>query len=487
MSGAILTRLGLLAAGALVCAGVHAAGFDPSPWQQDFAQMKRELASTYANLDWAVSARRMDLKALAAEASAQLATAKSEEEARRVFERFLAAFGDGHLRIAWKRSDPAPAAKRPEAAANEATARSCADLGYRRPRDEGLDFAALSGFERLSTDESVSFPAGVLTADSGARLGILRISLLMEMAFPEACEQIHRAGTPCAGDCADKLMAAVGRRITASLERQVRALAARKVDALVVDLTGNGGGSDWAEAAARIVTAPGPAAPRVAGIRHPHWVKQLGERIADFDADLKRADLATPVRAALAAGRSRLAMARDAAAEPCDRRDIWEGARVCPLVTDPALYSTGVTPVRPEFDLAGLEAAGSLYSLHGYAFTEGAWRGPLAVLVDGGTASAAELFAATLRDNSRATIIGTTTFGAGCGYTNGGIAIRLARSEATLRVPDCVRLRADGSNEVDGIAPDIPVSWRAGHSRYQRTVRALEALQAWSTVLSARR
>ena len=300
MSNAILSRLGLLAAGALVCAGVHAAGFDPSPWQQDFAQMKRELASTYANLDWAVSARRMDLKALAAEASAQLATAKSEEEARRVFERFLAAFGDGHLRIVWKQADAAPAPQ-PEAAGAGAAAKSCADLGYRRPRDAGLDFAALSGFERLSTDESVSFPAGVLTADSGAKLGILRISLLMEPAFPEACEQIHRAGTPCAGDCAGKLMAAVGKSITASLERQVRALAARKVDALVVDLTGNGGGSDWAEAAARIVTAPDLAAPRIAGIRHPHWVKQLGERIADFDADLERDAHPAPVRAALAA------------------------------------------------------------------------------------------------------------------------------------------------------------------------------------------
>jgi len=481
-----IARLGLLAAAALACASVRAAGFDPSPWQQDFAQMRLELARSYANLDWAVSARRMDLKGLAAEASAQLAATKSEEEARRVFERFLAAFGDGHLRIAWKRPEAAPAAGRPAASTGKAAATSCADLGYRRPRDEGLDFAALPGFERLSTDESVSFPAGVLTAETGAKLGILRISLLMETAFPEACEQIHRAGTPCAGDCADKLMAAVGKRISASLERQVRALAARKVDALVVDLTGNGGGSDWAEAAARIVTAPGLAAPRVAGIRHPHWVKQLGERIADFDADLKRDDLPAPVRAALAAGRSRLAMARDAAAEPCDRRAIWEGASVCPLVTDAAMHSTGVTAVRPPFDLAGLEAAGSLYSLHGYAFTEGAWRGPLAALVDGGTASAAELFAATLADNDRATIIGSTTFGAGCGYTNGGIAIRLARSGATLRVPDCVRLRADGSNEVDGIAPDIAVPWRAGHSRYQRTVRALQALRAWSTVLPSR-
>jgi hypothetical protein len=38
---------------------------------------------------------------------------------------------------------------------------------------------------------------------------------------------------------------------------------------------------------------------------------------------------------------------------------------------------------------------------------------PLVLLVDGGTASAAELFAAALRDNGRATIVGEHTFGKG--------------------------------------------------------------------------
>jgi C-terminal processing protease CtpA/Prc len=86
-----------------------------------------------------------------------------------------------------------------------------------------------------------------------------------------------------------------------------------------------------------------------------------------------------------------------------------------------------------------------------------AWQGPLAVLVDGGTGSAAELFAATLKDNGRATIIGAHTVGSGCGYTNGGIPLTLKHSGVEVKFPDCVRLRADGSNEVAGIAPDVKV------------------------------
>jgi carboxyl-terminal processing protease len=39
---------------------------------------------------------------------------------------------------------------------------------------------------------------------------------------------------------------------------------------------------------------------------------------------------------------------------------------------------------------------------------------PLVVIVDGDTASAAEVLAGALKENGRATIVGTTTFGKGC-------------------------------------------------------------------------
>ncbi len=85
------------------------------------------------------------------------------------------------------------------------------------------------------------------------------------------------------------------------------------------------------------------------------------------------------------------------------------------------------------------------------------WRGPLIVLVNQETWSAAEEFAAILQDNRAGVILGERTGGAGCGHTDGAQPVVLANSRAKVSVPDCVRFRADGSNEVRGIIPDVLV------------------------------
>ncbi|MEI9931316.1 MAG: hypothetical protein WDM89_12435 [Rhizomicrobium sp.] len=57
-------------------------------------------------------------------------------------------------------------------------------------------------------------------------------------------------------------------------------------------------------------------------------------------------------------------------------------------------------------------------------------------------------------------IVGEPTVGAGCGHTDGGTPTTLKNSRAVLSVPDCARFRADGSNEVRGIRPDVLIGWR---------------------------
>jgi Periplasmic protease len=61
---------------------------------------------------------------------------------------------------------------------------------------------------------------------------------------------------------------------------------------------------------------------------------------------------------------------------------------------------------------------------------------PLVVVVNGNTASAAEVMTAALKENQRATIVGEQTFGKGIiqtirqlGYDNGGVAVTVARYE----------------------------------------------------------
>jgi carboxyl-terminal processing protease len=80
------------------------------------------------------------------------------------------------------------------------------------------------------------------------------------------------------------------------------------------------------------------------------------------------------------------------------------------------------------------------------------YRFPVAVLVDGDTASAAELFAAALKAHGRASIVGETTYGTGVAEavvaTPGGAAVH--GRVAAFRFPDeeCV--------QGEGLQPDLP-------------------------------
>jgi C-terminal processing protease CtpA/Prc len=87
------------------------------------------------------------------------------------------------------------------------------------------------------------------------------------------------------------------------------------------------------------------------------------------------------------------------------------------------------------------------------------WTGPLAVLVDRRSASAAEEFVTWLKDNGRAKIAGERTYGAGCGYVDGGNAIALRAVPLHIMVPNCSRYTREGDNEIEGITPTVALDW----------------------------
>ena len=108
----------------------------------------------------------------------------------------------------------------------------------------------------------------------------------------------------------------------------------------------------------------------------------------------------------------------------------------------------------------------------------GAWTGPVYVLTDGKTGSSAEMFTATMRDNLIAKMVGTPTVGAGAGFMVDEPPVELPHSHLRFQIPNCVRLRADGTNEVAGIKPDIPVLPTEGEDPRGRATRALETIEA---------
>jgi len=86
---------------------------------------------------------------------------------------------------------------------------------------------------------------------------------------------------------------------------------------------------------------------------------------------------------------------------------------------------------------------------------------PLVVLIDGETASAAEVLAGALKDNNRGRLVGQTTFGKGCtqtlfklpqgpgGLPTGGLKITVTRFFSPTGQPYTGR----------GVTPHLMVDW----------------------------
>ncbi len=54
-------------------------------------------------------------------------------------------------------------------------------------------------------------------------------------------------------------------------------------------------------------------------------------------------------------------------------------------------------------------------------------------------------------------MLGDRTAGAGCGYAGDVEPTRLSVVPVDVWMPNCARLLDDGTNEVEGIAPDVPL------------------------------
>ena len=52
----------------------------------------------------------------------------------------------------------------------------------------------------------------------------------------------------------------------------------------------------------------------------------------------------------------------------------------------------------------------------------------------------------------------------------------MPHAQLRMRIPNCVRLRADGSDEVAGISPGLPVDMRANESARARAQRVVDAV-----------
>lgn len=421
------------------------------PWIADLAQARQAFETKYANLDWLTNDREVNLDILFKRASDRLRSAQSDEEARKIIDRFLERLGDGHVAIEW----PRPVSRHQNAgAALMASHDACVDLGFDESRNSPGISMALPGYRAVG-DPSL-FPSGIVPVKD-YQIGVIRISGFEPQGKPSICHAAFQAlryprDKPCDEKCKDSIFTWSYDRLTQAFEEQVRALRASGATVLLIDITDNGGGTEWAEAAARIVS-PKPLTSEAKGfVRGPHWVSQWAQlhvQLLAAGASAKGQD------------RSRLLQWADEAAQNRKKAEqSCVAGQVCDLVVRGG-YATGLVGNAHAGEFAGKVWADLVFGIAQFPYHDSVWSGPLAVLVDDQTWSAAEEFAAVLQDNDAAVIVGTRTGGAGCGHTNGGTPTVLENSGAVLELPDCVRFRADGSNEVAGVIPDVLTGIRA--------------------------
>jgi len=88
------------------------------------------------------------------------------------------------------------------------------------------------------------------------------------------------------------------------------------------------------------------------------------------------------------------------------------------------------------------------------------------------------MFAAMLQNNRALKTIGSQTGGDGCGFMNDPEPVVLPYSHLRFRVPNCVRIRADGTDEVAEIKPDLAVLPTEGENKRTRALRVFTDLYA---------
>jgi hypothetical protein len=442
--------------------------FDPQPWLEDLDQAREAIGEKYANLEWLVFEREVDISGLFADTRRRVESAGNAAAARAAFDRLARKFGDGHVLFRWPGDQDS----------NTARTADCAALGYNERMQGSPTAALLPGYSALDASAGDEFPAGIVHSGR-LKIGVLKIGVFTPQGYPDLCVAARTAldldpSSPCDEACSHKIDAWASNRLSLDLTSQLRKLKAAGAEILLVDLIDNGGGTGWAEAAARMVTGVRLKSERIAFVRGSHWAKAFDKTESELQDAVQNAS--GEDRSLLTRLADEVANRRRDAGVACDSAPLWRGERLSCSWLALGFYSTGLLDSADEGRLREKPWASIVFTPMEYSYHEAIWQGPLIVLVNGATGSAAEQFAAELQDNHAAIVMGAPTAGAGCGHTEGGTPTTLTHSGAVLELPDCARLRSDGSNEVMGIQPDVLVGLRSEDGPHRRALRIAQKL-----------
>jgi hypothetical protein len=466
-----------------------ASSFDRKAWQEDYSFLKRALEQSYANLAWFASPQGgVDIPALDRRTQEALDHAMNNDDAKTAIFSFVAGFHDGHFsRVAPPSPPGSPAANAATPAlGNTDASADCAAIGYASTTTAqfSLPFEDLDGFQLEASGIPQTFRAGVYNGKQGFRFGVIRIQRFRTREFPAVCvetwNQIKSSGKPVE---VGALRQGIEAQWFLDLALQLRRFQAEHVTAVIVDVGNNGGGGDEGDWTARLFTdRPVHSARLLMAAASPASAYFDEELLGLHKAIDKHSNARPELLAAARSAVSDFERQKSAlSARYCDMSWVWRERRPwspsgCSRLID-AGFASGAINYMTAGTASDRDLAASVYWPAIVDPYRGAWSGPVYVLINGKTHSAAEMFAAVIRDNGIAKLVGSATGGDGCGFMHSDPPTVLPNSGLQFRVPDCVRLRADGTDEVAGIQPDLAVSQREGESPRTLATRVLDAIQ----------
>jgi hypothetical protein len=233
----LLAALGLAAK----AAAVSSASFSPQPWLDDFAAIKQGMAQYYANLDSQLMKKRVDPSRLDSQVKARLGAARSDLEAYDTLRDFVQFFDDPHLKL--KFMPPSGVESGRVTQDEKPRLASCEAAGYKdRKKDFAPPMAALPGWRQIGDG---AFPRGI-----AGRIGVVRIASFGEDSYLDQCREVFRPGLN-----ARDLQLATRAALQGALAAAIAELKAAGAETLLIDISGNGGGSEWDREAASLFTS----------------------------------------------------------------------------------------------------------------------------------------------------------------------------------------------------------------------------------------
>jgi len=470
-------------------ASAQQAQFDRKAWIKDYEELKTALEQRYSNLAWFASFQGgVDLPALNKRTMDAFRRAKSDRDARRAISQFVAGFHGHFSRL--EDLEPATQTKTPEPPpftyTPEQPEAGCAALGYasRSTTSFSLPFESLPDFRLIADGQEQPLRAGVFTLANHHQVGIIRLSEFETTPYPVFCIKAWKTDVwkdhnqLRQGKLEDTIETAWYETIAGLLSQ----FKAAGVYAVLVDVGTNYGGDDSGDMAARLFTSsPMKSATLLMtqekSASNPFFDEQLDE--------LKRAASYKPNATAKALIDERTNFFTEGQKElsdTCPMDWVWKQRRDWQNEGCRRLHSAGSSGGPLDYlkpgEIEDIRIARRLHWPAKYTRLWGTWTGAVYVLTDGRTYSSAEMFAAVLQDNHAAKIIGSHSGGSGCGFAEDPPVLTLTHSHLRFRMPNCVRLRADGTDEVAGVQPDIPVLATEGESSRSRALRIMQLIDS---------